>query len=722
MDAATDLMMEPRHYEILSSASTAEVRTHVLKHGDLFGVFDPHGDVLRVGNGEQGLYHHGTRHLSRLELWIGERRPVLLGAAVRMDSTLLTVNLTNPAFTDAAGRLIPHDTVHLRRARVLDEGSLYEHIHIRNFGAEPLRLPFSLAFDADYADLFEVRGMHRQHRGERLPAEVGTDRVVFAYRGLDGVTRRTVLTFSSAPAHIDASEVRYEPALAPGETRDIYLTIVCTGETPDPFPGFHGVLKARRDQARARKAEACRITTSNAQFNAWLQRSLADINLLLTEVPGGYYPYAGIPWYSAVFGRDGLLVALMMLWLNPRVARGVLSYLADTQADALEPDRVAEPGKILHEARAGEMAALGEIPFGRYYGTVDATPLFVMLAGAYYERTGERTFIASIWPNIERALEWIDRWGDADGDGFVEYRAHADGLTQQGWKDSEDSVFHADGGLAEGPIALCEVQGYVYAARLAAARLADVLEWPEQAAELRRRAARLKARFAEAFWCEDLGTYALALDGEKQPCRVRTSNAGHALFAGIADEAHASRLVEGLFSRDLFCGWGLRTLSSKERRYNPMAYHNGSVWPHDNALIGWGLARYGYKRHVHRLLKAFFDASLYDPQQRLPELFCGFARRADQGPTPYPVACSPQAWAAGVVFALLQACLGLRVEAPQRRIVLENPTLPPFLREVRLEGLQVGAATVDLVLQRYARSVGVEVARREGDVEVHTVK
>lgn len=655
------------------------------------------------------MMHTGTNHL-------------LLGAAVRKDNTLLTVNLTNPAFTDVAGRPVSHGTVHLLRAKVLGEGGCYEHLRIRNFGADALRLSLSFVLDADYADIFEVRGTKRERRGERLPAEVGEGRVVLAYRGLDGVTRRTMLSFSPEPAHVTASEVRYDVELAPHEQRDVYVTITCTEGASSASLRFREVLKERRCRARVLEEDACRVTTSNEQFNAWLERSLEDVNLLLTEVPDGYYPYAGIPWYNTFFGRDGLLTGLMTCWVNPRIARGVLGYLAGTQADALAPDRAAEPGKILHEARGGEMAALGEIPFGRYYGTVDATPLFVLLAGAYYEHTGDRAFVERIWPNVERALAWIDSYGDVDGDGFVEYRAHAGGLTQQGWKDSEDSVFHADGRLADGPIALCEVQGYVYAARQAAALLADVLGRPEQAAELRYAAGRLRERFEAAFWCEELGTYALALDGEKRPCRVRTSNAGHALFTGIAGDAHAARLVDSLFADDLFCGWGIRTLSSREQRYNPMSYHNGSVWPHDNALIGGGLARYGYKRHVHRLLKAFFDASLFDPQQRLPELFCGFARRSDEGPTPYPVACSPQAWASAAVFYLLQACFGLRVEAPQRRVMLENPALPRFLGEVRLKNLRVGEARVDLVLQRHAQSVGVEVALREGAVQVIVVK
>lgn len=717
-----ELPHSPGKYKILSSSSRVEVQTHVLKHADLFGVFDSHGDIRLEGNGEQGLYNKGTRYLSRMELWIGARQPVLLGASVRRDNTLLTVNLSNPDLTDLDGRVVAHGTVHLFRAKVLRDGCCFEHLRVRNFGAEPVRLTLTFVFDADFADIFEVRGTPRERRGDYLPGEAGGERVTLGYHGLDGVTRKTVLAFSPEPRAITDQVVEYEVELMPHEQRDLYVTIACTEKEAGVLPLYGEVLKLRQQEAQALKVDSCRVTTSNEQFNAWLERSFEDLNLLLTEVPDGFYPYAGIPWYSTFFGRDGLLTALMTLWINPHIARGVLGLLAQTQANEVDVDRAAEPGKILHEARDGEMAALREIPFGKYYGTVDATPLFVLLAGMYYEYTGDRPFIERIWSNIERALEWIDTFGDVDDDGFVEYRAHEGGLTQQGWKDSEDSVFHSDGRLAEGPIALCEVQGYVYAAKRYAASLATMLGETKRAEVIGQQAIRLKERFQKSFWCEELDTYAIALDGRKRICQVRTSNAGHALFTGIAREDHAVRMAESLCGSDMFSGWGIRTLSSKERRFNPMSYHNGSMWPHDNALIGWGLGRYGHTDKVHGLLKALFDSSLYDPQQRLPELYCGFTRRKDEGPTPYPVACSPQAWATSVVFCLLQACMGLSINAQQQRLTLRSPSLPPFLEEVRLENLKVGEATIDLVLQRYTRSVGVDVTRREGEVEVVAIK
>jgi glycogen debranching enzyme len=483
--------------------------------------------------------------------------------------------------------------------------------------------------------------------------------------------------------------------------------------------GYDAAIEEADAALAASRAGYARIESSSERFNQWVRRSAADLRMLTTRTAHGDYPYAGVPWFSTPFGRDGIITALQALWINPRLARGVLAYLAATQSDRVDAARDAEPGKILHETRSSEMARLGEVPFGCYYGSVDATPLFVILAGAYLDRAGDRPFLRALWPHVERALEWIDRYGDRDGDGFVEYaRQSSSGLLHQGWKDSQDSVFHADGSLADGPIALCEVQAYVYDARLRAAGIADALGDHARADQLRHQAEQLRAQFESAFWCEDASTYALALDGSKRQCAVRTSNAGHCLFGGIAAPERARRVADGLIGAEMFSGWGIRTVAHDERRYNPMSYHNGSVWPHDNGIAAAGFARYGLNTHVTVPFGALFEASAEMEGHRLPELFCGFHRRAGEGPTRYPVACSPQAWAAGSPFLLLQAMLGLSARAPENLLTINSPVLPAWLNWVELRNLRVGDSTISLVFRREGEMTGFSMLSKEGSVRV----
>jgi glycogen debranching enzyme len=712
-------------FSIVVSATRGSEPTRVLKHDETFAVLDRHGDVLPIGLGEHGLYHLGVRHLSRMELGLSGWRPLLLSSTVRENNDLLDIDLTNADIPLSADDVLARDLLHLHRSVLLWKGACYQRLRLVSYADAPLGLSLSLSFDADFADIFEVRGALRKRRGAISPPEIVDGALVLAYEGLDGVTRRTRISWTPGPVTWGDRELTWRATLEPRQAVECLATIVCeSNEAAErPAMSYGCALQASSQRMAAERTRQATIETGNDQFNAWIRRSAADLQMMTTETAAGPYPYAGVPWFSTVFGRDGLITALQLLWTYPAVARGVLGVLAAAQADTYDASRDAEPGKILHETRAGEMAALGEIPFGRYYGTVDATPLFVLLAGEYWRRTADLPFAHLLWPAIRRALDWMDRDGDRDADGFVEYhRQSPAGLVQQGWKDSHDSVFHADGMPAVGPIALCEVQAYVYAARLAAAEIADVVGEPARAQSLRAQAANLRQHFEAAFWLEDLSTYALALDGAKRPCRVVSSNAGQCLFTGITGHDHALRVARRLMEDDAYSGWGIRTIAENQARYNPMAYHNGSVWPHDTALIALGLGRHRQTALAGRLATGLFEASLFVELHRLPELFCGFRRRPGQGPTLYPVACAPQAWAAGAVFMMVQACLGLTVDAVRREIRFTAGLLPEHLPWVRISNLAVGDASVDLHLERHSHDVGIHVLRRTGAVEIVTIK
>jgi glycogen debranching enzyme len=704
--------------------SLAASSRRTLKHGDSFAMFDEFGDILEVEHSPAGLFHFDTRFLSRLFFTLEGHRPLILSSTVQPDNLTLDVDLTNPDIFQGERLLLAKDTFHVARAKFLWEASCYEMFLITSYAEERTKVSVALDYAADFADLFEIRGYSRSRRGAITSEARGPAELAFIYQSLDGVPRSTRIRFDPAPLALSANRAEFELELEPRERRALSVTVHCVqGAAPEPSKkNFYGTMRrARRVRARER-ASLATIETSNVTVNNILSRSTADLAMLMTETPHGPYPYAGVPWFSTVFGRDGILTAMEMLWFNPSTARGVLRFLADTQAKEEDPAADKEPGKIVHELRECELAHLGEVPFGRYYGSVDSTPLFVALAGLYWQRTRDAGTLQAIWPNVLAALEWIDRYGDRDGDGFVEYGRRRDsGLRNQGWKDSEDAVFHADGRLAEPPIALCEVQGYVYLARRTAALLAADLGERKLAAALEAQAETLRERFEAAFWREELGTYALALDGDKRPCDVRSSNAGQLLFTGICRPDHAARVVQQLFGRDFFSGWGVRTLGAREKRFNPTSYHNGSVWPHDNALIALGLAQYGHSAEALTLSAALFDAAAHMHLRRLPELFCGFDRKRGKSPTLYPVACAPQAWAACTPFALLQACLGLEVDASSSTVILRRPCLPAFLDWLTVRDLRVGESKLDLMFRRHESSVAVNLLHREGDAEVEVM-
>ena len=719
--ALIDQTPEVPFYIPATGPATRPRRT--LKYNDTFAVLDSHGDIGASKGGPDGIFNHDTRYLSRLELLLNGMQPLLLGSNLRDDNAVLTVDLTNPDIYFEDRLLLPKDVIHLHRTIFLWNSTLYQRIAIKNHGDRPLVTRLAFTFSSDFSDIFEVRGSRREQRGKSTFRLIDRREIALCYDGLDNRRRETRVSFSPDPQVLTESAALFQVNLEAAETLTVFVAIQC--DRQDRFSAlqfFKALLSAHRE-VKAITRDIATVETSNALFNDMLCHSLSDLYMLNTRTEEGPYPYAGIPWYSTTFGRDGLITALQTLWFDPRMARGVLMRLAAHQAKDFDNLSDAEPGKILHEMRGGEMAALREVPFGLYYGSVDSTPLFVLLACLYFERTGDEKFFRSLWSSIESALQWIDGPADPDRDGFVEYhRQTTDGLQNQGWKDSHDSIFHADGYLATGPIALAEVQAYVYAAKRAFARCARRLGITALATALDEQASKLAVRFEDSFWCEDLGTYALALDGEKRPCRVRTSNAGQVLISGMIEPARARKVGAGLLHPRFFSGWGIRTVAIGEARYNPMSYHNGSVWPHDNALIAMGLSLYGMKTAVKQILSALFEAGGYMDLRRLPELFCGFRRGWGRGPTLYPVACSPQAWASAAPFSLLQSCLGLEFDPFAQEIRLRAPCLPEFIDKITIRNLRVGLATVDLIVQKEANEVAVQALNHFGKIRVVITK
>ena len=718
---------EQSEWSIFATSSRADDRTRVLKHAETFAVFDRFGDTQSNGAGEQGIYHQGTRFLSHSDFRINGQRPMMLNSTVREDDSLLAVDLTTPDLYEDGRLVVSKGTIHVFRTKLLWNGACHEHIRIANYATDRVRSRLSFRNGADFADIFEVRGVERKRHGKPLGPEVGADAVRFSYDGLDGVRRFTEVAFDTMPQALSGERAAFLVNLARGETAGLEVRISGGIERESarrrstPAVDFDSALAARRSEIEESRIGWARLSASNTLFDSLLTRSQADLTSLISHTADGTFMMAGIPWFATLFGRDSILTTMAVLPFNPEVAALTLRTLAGMQGSQINQAREEQPGKIVHEIRAGEMAATGEVPFGRYYGSIDSTPLFLWLYGRCVVTTGNLALAEALWPSAERALEWIERWGDRDGDGYVEYmRKTPHGLANQGWKDSFDAISHASGELAIAPIALAEVQGYVYAAYVSVADVAARLGHSGIASRLAERAASLRKAFSRDFWLEPERTVALALDAEKQPCRVMASNAAHCLAAGLLDADQAAELSQRLLGGDMFSGWGMRTLGANERRYNPMSYHNGSVWPHDNAIAAMGLARYGNRAGALRILEGLFDAAVQMETASLPELFCGFSREPRLGPVPYPVACYPQAWSAASVFMILQAMLGLEVMGFERRVLIDNsPTLPSWLEWLRIEDLKVGDSSVSLLLRRTEDdAVVTEVSERRGPVTV----
>jgi glycogen debranching enzyme len=702
----------------------AEAREELLalKSGAVFVCARRDGDIRPARASGEGLYAQDTRHLSELGLTVGGLRPVLLSSAMESGHHAV-INATNPGLRADGDVMVPQETLNVRRT-VLIADRLFYRVRVRSFRPEPVSTTVEVSLAADFADVFEVRGVERRTSGRLLPPTHDGDRLRFSYVAADGQRRETLVELEPSPArvHLDKGRVHvaWDVELGTGEAFSLLITVLPArdgrrraGPTPERSA-------SRLDAAHAGWVGACAaIATGNELFDRLIDASVRDLHALMMPVGGHQLPAAGIPWYVAPFGRDSLLSACETLMLNPDVARGTLLVLAGLQARDDEAWRDAEPGKILHELRTGELARTGHIPHTPYYGTVDATPLFLMVAGGYYRWTLDLDTMRELRPALDAALHWIDEWGDRDGDGFVEYERRAPaGLVNHGWKDSHDSIVHADGSLAQGPIALAEVQGYVYEAKLRIADVYAALGDEAGAERLRYEAGELRGAFNEAFWDADEGFFALALDGRKAQVRSVTSNPAHCLYCGIVDADKAAMVAERLMAADMFSGWGIRTLSASSPAYNPMSYHNGSIWPHDNAIAAAGLKRYGFDAATNRIAAGLFDVASGARDFRLPELFCGFQRDGSRAIVAYPVACIPQAWAATAPFMLLQAMLGISAHAPNNRLTVDRPRLPDWLGAVEVRGIRVGGSRVSLAFRQTGPSTGFSLLEQQGDVRV----
>lgn len=686
-----------------------------LKDGDAFLVADHWGDVKA---GADGLFERDTRLLSRFVLTVGRARPSRLSSGVTKDNVFFTCHSTNRPLPPMGGRSAPAGVLHLERRRFLWDRRLFERVRMVNHGVEDILLPLTFEFDADFADIFQVRGTVRPQHGEIHPPVIDGRRVTFSYTGLDGVTRTSCLAFSEPPARLSANRAEFMFSLPRGRSLDLFVECGLDAcEQPDEARWRWHAILARLAMRRRLRRGAIVEGGRNQGFNDWLRQSRADIALLVTDLPTGPYPYAGTPWFSTPFGRDGIITAWQMLWIDPGLAKGVLTYLASRQATESNAFMDSAPGKIMHETRGGEMSVLGEVPFGLYYGGVDTTCLFIALAGAYAKRTNDYRTIRALWPNLIAAAGWMRDYGDSNGDGLIDYARAADtGLSNQGWKDSEDSIFHADGRFPKGPVALLEVQGYAFAAWKALAEMGAVLG-DGRALEWAARAEALRALVEDRYWMEEEGFYAIALDGDGEQCRAVASNAGHLLFTGLPSHERARRVTRRMLTAEFRSGWGLRTLAKGQARYNPMSYHNGSVWPHDTALAAAGMARYGERRAVAMLLGEIYGSAAHF-QMRLPELFCGFVRETGEPPIAYPVACLPQAWAAGSVFLMMQSVLGLSIDAAEGLVEVNNPALPAGLDRLSITRLKVGDGVIDLHFQRLNGHVVVMPRERSGAVNL----
>ncbi len=716
---------------VLQGEASASVEKVKLKYGETFVVLDTRGD-LPESEQETGMYWRGTRYLRTCDLFVESAPLTGLSHSVSDEEGACQIDLTNPYIPQAHHEGIMHGVVHARRRLTLRSRNLSQQITLTNYNETSILLNVGMLVGADYRDIFEIRGMQCEAHGQLLEPVMSVNEVTLSYLGRDNVARETRIELDPPADEVGpafkvdgqrragAGTLIWRVALGAGEATTLCVTTrLWEGDPKTPEAQRWPNIEREHDEP-LRSQRLPSLVSDNTFFNQVLTRGMHDLVMMCARTPEGLYPYGGIPWYVCPFGRDALITSLEFLPWFPEVAHGTLAFLASRQGTKVDAFTEEQPGKILHELRRGELANLREIPFIPYYGTVDATPLFLILLEQYIRWTDDVAFLKRMWPHAVAAARWMVDYGGNGPDGFLRYhRSESTGLVNQGWKDSWDAISHADGRLAEGPIALCEVQSYAYAAYEAMAWLAERAGHANQQQEWRRHASKLRSAFIDKFWWPEQQCYYLALDGAGEPCKVVNSNAGQALWGGIAPKEHAEAIVERLHHSDMYTEWGIRTLSSQAVRYNPMSYHNGSVWPHDTAMIGAGFARYGFREEAARLLGNLYGVSLHYEGARLPELFCGFSRLHGYGPTRYPVACSPQSWAAGAPFLLISSILGFEPDAAHGRIALRRPMLPEWLHRLEMRGLRLGGHNGQLRFDRSGSETAVVLSQySEIDIQV----
>jgi glycogen debranching enzyme len=707
--------------ELIQTRDIANMQ--VIKEGNIFMAYNHFGDIPANNTAGFGLYKEDTRYLCFYDLFICGERPILLHSSC--DGNYIgETEMTNPTLFLDNANVLSNGMLGISRKKSICN-KFKETITLKNFSREDVGVDLSFNFASDFRDIFEIRGLlAREKRGENLPVKKGKNAVTFSYEGLDGNIYVTTIRFQPFPDGLIEQKASFKLALKPRQSISIFCEIEAQSYKKEKhFVVLSNGANSLENNYNLWKQECTAIKTDNAIFNLVVNRSVSDLRLLQSHVNGNLYFDAGIPWYSALFGRDSIITSLQSLILNLNVPASILEILASKQGSKINPSKDEEPGKILHELRNGELANNNEIPHTPYYGTVDATPLWIVLLSELYNWTGNKELIEKFWKNAKDANKWIDECGDGDNDGYVEYiRKSEIGLINQGWKDSTEAIAEKDGSLAEMPVALVEVQGYVYDAKLRLARLARAIGENDFSTQLENQAHALRKNFNRDFWVPEPGGYlAIALNGKKKKVAAVSSNQGHALWSGILDDKKAEVVRERLFREDMFSGWGIRTLSSEEVSYNPFGYHIGSIWPHDNAIIASGLKKYGFADEALKLFSLISKAARFFEGFRLPELFCGFSSKEKFIPVPYPLACRPQAWAAGSIFMFMHSLLGLSPDPQSKTLVIDKPVLPYWLNQLEISNLKVFNASIDLEFKRNQNKIDVKVTKNERKIKIERV-